>query len=259
MTQSLAQSLWNARVSGEAIPKPEVTLTLEQAYALQRDIFELSGRRHLGWKVGSTSLAAQAKLGTTEPGAAALLEGLFFASGDAIPISTAHHVFVEGEFAFLIGRDMDFKDTPDLAEIADRIDAMIPGIEVVGSRYETGLTGSGRELVTADGGANIAFVGGNEQSGWSVESLPDQSVALLKNDQLVASGRGADALDHPLNVVQWLIGHCAANNRILKAGEVITTGTCTGLIAVAPGDTVRVEFAGLGEVSAHFTEMERVS
>lgn len=155
----------------------------------------------------------------------------------------------------MIGRDLDFGRKPDLSEIADRIDAMIPGIEVVGSRYETGLSGSGRELVTADGGASIAFIGGREQKQWRFDSLPDQSVRLFKNDQPAASGRGADALDHPLNVVQWLIAHCAANNTVIRSGEIITTGTCTGLIPVAPGDTIRVEFPGLGEVAASFTEM----
>jgi len=83
MTESLASSLWNARINGHAIPKPDLTLTLPQAYDLQREIVELSGRQQLGWKVGSTSRVAQAKLGTTEPGAGALLDGLCFASGEA--------------------------------------------------------------------------------------------------------------------------------------------------------------------------------
>ncbi len=256
MTQSLAQSLWDARINGHAVAKPDITLTLKDAYSLQNEIVELSGRRRIGWKVGSTSREAMAKLGTTEPGAGALLDGFCFASGDTVPVSEAHHVFVEGEFAFLIDRDMNFDHTPDLEEIADRIGAMIPGIEVVGSRYVTGLAGSGRELVTADGGANIAFVGGKHQTQWSADGLPEQTVQLYKNGESVATGRGADALDHPLNVVQWLVGHCDANGRTLKAGEIVTTGTCTGLIAVAPGDTVRVEFPGLGDVSATFARLK---
>jgi len=255
MTQSLANSLWNARINGNAIPKPNLKLSLEQAYSLQNEIVELSGRQQLGWKVGSTSRAAQEKLGTSEPGAGALLEGLCFASGDPVPISPAHDVFVEGEFAFVIGRDMDFDTAPEHSEIADHIDAMIPGIEVVGSRFESGIANSGREFVTADGGANIAFVGGPRQTQWTVNALPGTSVELFKNGESAASGRGADALDHPLNVVAWLIGHCKKHGTKLEAGDIVTTGTCTSLVAVAPGDTVEVRFAGLGEVTASFTQL----
>jgi len=205
---------------------------------------------------GSTSAAAQKKLGTSEPGAGALIEGFCYQSGDTVPISSAHHVCVEGEFAFIVGRDMVFADPPELDEIADHIDAMIPGLEVVGSRYESGLDGSGRELVTADGGANVAFVGGEPQRDWSVDKLPQQPVLQFRNGEQVATGSGADALGHPLNVIRWLIEHCAANNVILRKGEIITTGTCTGLVAVSAGDVVVTDFPGLGQVTATFKTLQ---
>jgi len=253
---SLAQSLWHARREGYAIARPEISLTLGEAYQLQQEIVRLSGKRQLGWKVGSTSAAAQTKLGTKEPGAGALIEGFCYQSGATVPISSAHHVCVEGEFAFIVGRDMVFSNPPELDEIADHIDAMIPGLEVVGSRYESGLDGSGRELVTADGGANIAFVGGEPQRNWSIDELPHQSVVQFRNGEQVATGNGADALGHPLNVIRWLIEHCAANDVTLKKGEIITTGTCTGLVAVSAGDVVVTEFSGLGQVAATFTPLQ---
>jgi len=150
---------------------------------------------------------------------------------------------------------MNFTQTPDHGEIADRIEAMVPAIEVVGSRFESGLADSGREFVTADGGANVAFVGGRAQLDWPVDALADTGVELYKNGELAATGRGGDALDHPLNVVAWLIEHCAKHGTALVAGDVVTTGTCTGLVAVSPGDTVEVRFADLGEVAASFSAL----
>jgi 2-keto-4-pentenoate hydratase len=45
-------------------------------------------------------------------------------------------------------------------EIADAVVAVAGAIEVVGTRFSDGLAGKGRWIVTADCGANIAFVCG---------------------------------------------------------------------------------------------------
>ncbi len=37
----------------------------------------------------------------------------------------------------------------------------------------------------------------------------------------------------------------------LKAGEVITTGTCITPLEIAAGDAIMAEFPGLGRVSVH--------
>ncbi|MBC8451604.1 MAG: hypothetical protein H8D70_00090 [Rhodospirillaceae bacterium] len=38
------------------------------------------------------------------------------------------------------------------------------------------------------------------------------------------------------------------------AGEIISTGTCTGLLDVAPGDAVVADFGELGAVEISFTK-----
>ena len=37
-----------------------------------------------------------------------------------------------------------------------------------------------------------------------------------------------------------------------RAGDIVSTGTCTGHLFAAPGDTVRADFGPLGVVEAHF-------
>jgi len=39
----------------------------------------------------------------------------------------------------------------------------------------------------------------------------------------------------------------------LKAGEVVTTGTCMVPIDVLPGDSVTADYGALGTISARFT------
>ena len=38
----------------------------------------------------------------------------------------------------------------------------------------------------------------------------------------------------------------------IAAGEVVSTGTCTGVVAVQPGDVMTAEFGDLGAVEVAF-------
>lgn len=246
----LAQQLWTARIAGKLVDIPANQLSLDQAYAVQDRIVELSAQTARGWKVGSTSAAAQAKLGTKEPGAGPLLRDYCFDDGADVPVFPVHGVFIEAEFAFRIGEPIACEpdQLPSHEQLARRIESFVPAIEVVGSRLKNGINNSGRELVTADGGANIAFVGGAPCSDWRSCSLAEHAVTVRINGVTQAQGVGADALGHPLNVLQWLTQHCARRNKSIDAGTFVSTGTCSGLIAVGPGDTVEADFGALGRV-----------
>ena len=252
MNNSLAQALWAARSQGGLVKPPQPVPDVDQAYLIQARIVELSGMRQIGWKIGSTSRAAQAMLGTAQPSAGPLLDGFCYPSSADVPIHPEHFAHVEGEFAFQVGRDFPNAPELDYAAIADHLDALIPGIEVVGSRFASGLRGTGRALLTADGSANIAFIGGDSIHSWQPDQLGEQSALMYKNGSLVESGVGADALDHPLNVIQWLQRYCVERCLRLRAGDIITTGTCTGLVPVVPGDSVEVHFPELGSTVASF-------
>jgi 2-keto-4-pentenoate hydratase len=65
-------------------------------------------------------------------------------------------------------------------------------------------------------------------------------------------GTGARALGDPMNVLLWLANQQSAQGRGLRAGEIVATGTCTGLDSVAPRDRVRGDFGGLGAVEIVF-------
>lgn len=246
----LAQQLWTARTTGELADIQADQLSLDQAYAIQDRIVELSAQLARGWKVGSTSAAAQAKLGTQQPGAGPLLSDYCFADGADVPVFPVHGVFIEAEFAFRIGAAIpcELDQAPSHEQLAQSIESFIPAIEVVGSRLKNGINDSGRELVTADGGANIAFVGGTPCFDWQPQSLAEHAVTVRINGTTQARGVGADALGHPLNVLQWLTQHCARRGRSIDAGAFVSTGTCSGLIAVSPGDTVEADFGELGRV-----------
>ncbi|HEX7967524.1 MAG TPA: fumarylacetoacetate hydrolase family protein, partial [Stellaceae bacterium] len=58
-----------------------------------------------------------------------------------------------------------------------------------------------------------------------------------------------NAAGHPRRLLAWLANHCARRGSGIAVGDIVTTGTHTGLVFVVPGATATVRFAGLGEAS----------
>lgn len=253
---SLASALWEARLGGTIVPRAD-PVALGDGYATQASVVAISGERVLGWKIGSTSKEAQERLGTTEPGAGALLERFCYTSGSNIPIFAAHDPYVEVEFAFVIGQTLPPSTTDyDYEQVRSCISECRPGLELVGSRVEGGLSGIGRAMITADGGGNIAFIHGANAGDWREHDLPTTNVALSVNGDIVATGNGARALDDPMNVMVWLANHLSKRGMSLNAGDIVTTGTCTGLVEVKAGDVLIGDFGPLGQVHARIAAAE---
>lgn len=252
---TLALKLWEARRDGLVIDPADVTAprTDEEAYAVQREIVRLSGQPSKGFKVGSTSAEAQAFIGTTEPGSCPILAAYYFEAPATIKLTPEHMPALEGEFAFLVGRDLPARSAAYTdAEVRDAIDAVAGAIEVVGTRLKGGLKDKGRYLVTADCGVNIALLIGEWQHDWKQLDLKALTAEMRVNGQTKGAGTGARALGDPMNVMVWLANQQSGRGRGLKAGDVVSTGTCTGLDPVAPGDEVEAHFGELGVVCATF-------
>ena len=59
-------------------------------------------------------------------------------------------------------------------------------------------------------------------------------------------------MGHPITSATWMINWLRERGRYVKAGEHISTGTCTGHCFVQVGDLVSVDFGELGLVEAKF-------
>jgi 2-keto-4-pentenoate hydratase len=250
----LARQLWDARRLGHTIDaaRCELPTTKEEAYAIQDAIVQLSGLHRRGYKVGSTSKEAQHLLGTDEPGAGTLLGPFVHASPAHITIAPAQMPAIEGEFAFRFGRDVPSRAEPyTMTEVLGAIDGVAGAIEVVGTRFSGGLSGKGRLLTTADCGVNIALVIG-AWTAFSGQDFQQHAVAMTINGVAKGAGTGSRALGDPFNVMLWLVNH-QSNRRVgLKTGEIVSTGTCTGLDTVHSGDMARADFGTLGVVEIEF-------
>ena len=59
-------------------------------------------------------------------------------------------------------------------------------------------------------------------------------------------------LGDPREALTWLVNELSQLNLTLRAGQVVTTGTCLVPLPIAPGDCVTCDFGALGIVGVSF-------
>ena len=77
---------------------------------------------------------------------------------------------------------------------------------------------------------------------WRSLDLPDLRIEISLEGQVINEGYGRAAMGHPLTSLTWLANWLSARGRGLEAGEIVSTGTCTGHCFCARGDVVSVDF-----------------
>ncbi|MEO1315713.1 MAG: fumarylacetoacetate hydrolase family protein [Pseudomonadota bacterium] len=248
--ERLAARLWQARAARRLIamsgfPAPP---DLAEAYALQSSVTRASGARVVGWKVGAGDPALQERFGLPGPFVGPLLEGLVHDSGAVLtPMPGAA---LECELTLRIGRDFAAGEGADDAMLLAVVDAVVPSFEVIGRRFEDEPDGQGARLV-GDGGINVEAVMGRPVPFDVAAGWPGITAALSADGAVVAEGTPEGAgLMPPAVLLRWLLDQPPVAERGLRAGDLIMTGTLTGVLPLSPGMKVAADFGVLGVVEA---------
>jgi len=122
---------------------------------------------------------------------------------------------------------------------------------VVDPRY-TDLDAAAPLQKLADQGLNGALVVGSGVAWRGSLDCTSRVATLRQNGNVVMETRGGHPLGDLLFLVEWLAGHAQDRGPSLAAGTLITAGTWTGVFEAAPGDTIDVEFPGIGRATARF-------
>lgn len=193
-----------------------------------------------GWKVGAKSADA-------EPACAPLPAGGLVGGGARLTGAAWRMRGIEVELAVRLGRDLAPGE-----DIAAAIDAVLPAIEVVETRLADWRDSSPLAQL-ADLQTHGALVLGEPSSLRPRDAdLRTLGAYLAFDGQPVASTRGANPAADVWRLLQWLALHCAERGLPLKAGQVITTGSCTGMLFAPEGAHILAELSGLGCVELRF-------
>ena len=218
------------------------------AYAVQDLLVRALGTVG-GWKVGAAGPAA-------EPACAPLLAAGIFKSGAALVGPPWRSRGVEVEVALRLGHDLvpANGDTGpvDAARAMEAVDAIVPAVEII----ETRLAGW-RESSPLAQLADLQNHGGLVIGAPSPIDVRDVDLRTVQaylafDGQPVASTRGANPAADIWRLVGWLAWHCAQRGMPLRAGQVITTGSCSGVLFAPEGAFVQAQLAGIGQVELQF-------
>jgi 2-oxo-3-hexenedioate decarboxylase len=117
--------------------------------------------------------------------------------------------------------------------LAAAVEWVAAGLEVVQCHF-TGWELTPAEAV-ADGGLHAALAIGprTPANARALQGLAAVRCELLRDGALVETGRGADVLGGPLHALKWVLRELPGG---VRAGEIVTTGTLTRAVPIAPGE-----------------------
>ncbi|MEJ6022420.1 2-keto-4-pentenoate hydratase [Ramlibacter sp. PS4R-6] len=241
-----AHRLVSARMSGTPVASADV-LPPDRAgaFAVQDATVAALGAVG-GWKVGAKGPAA-------EPGCAPLpAAGLV--GNDAVLTGPGWRMRgIEVEVAVRFARDF-IPAGPDAGRdaIVAALDCVLPAIEVVETRLadwrESDPLAQLADLQT-HGALVLGAPSSVDAAGIDLRAV---QAYLAFDGQPVATTRGGNTAGDIWRLLGWVAWQAVQRGRPLRAGDVVTTGSCTGMLFAGSGSQVVANLAGIGDVQLRF-------
>ena len=257
--KALAQELAAAYARRSAVTAPterDPGFDLSAAYAVESELMRMrlaAGHAAVGRKVGYANKAMWRALKLdTLVWAHVYDDTVHYANGGEASLSIARMFApkIEPEVVFKLKKPL-LESGLDATAVLDSVEWLALGFEIIDCVFP-GWTFQPADFV-ASFGLHAALVVGEptEVSAWEVPTLVDElprfGVRLLKNGELVEEGSGRNSLRSPALCLGELAAAAARrpDTEPLAAGEIISTGTLTSSVPIAPGETWTVEVDGI--------------
>lgn len=256
-TRALVEARRSARLI-DPVPAAWVPGDLAEAYRLQQAVAGGLGST-FGWKVTAITPAQQQTQKVAGPLAAPMLSPwLHDASATRATLRLADFVApqLECEFAYVLGRDLPARPASAYTreEVRHAVEAMCIAVEIVDRRVPAGL---GVHADLADAFNHGGFIAGPRVREWRSVDCAATAITLSADidgsSAVLATGSGRAILDgDPFGAVVLLANAQAGMPHGLRAGDIVTTGSCTGAPRVPGPGRYSAVFEGVGRFEFSF-------
>lgn len=234
-----------------ALPTDLAPRNLDTAYRIQSAVAQYRGMT-AGFKVGITSVEAQRATGATAPIVGRLASQDILRGRTRIALSEQHLRIAEAEVVFEIGEDLPCAGAPfSQDQVARIVSGAFAGIEICDSRFSDVDAMSLVDIVADNSNADLLLVG-QRLTDANMQSLADLPVTLMRAGEVVVTGSTAKVLGHPLASLTWLANWLAARGEGLKQGQLVASGSCTGMTEFSVSDVLVATFGADTVVSVEF-------
>jgi 2-oxo-3-hexenedioate decarboxylase len=241
--KALAQRLDDAAKNATEVPQLAESITLEDAYAIQKESMGrrfARGEKQVGMKMGFTSRDKMIQMGVHDMIWGRLTDAMIVEDGGATSLRRYVHPRIEPEIAFLLKGKLVGKVTP--LQALSAVEAIAPAVEIIDSRYKAfkfSLTD-----VVADNSSSSGFVVGP----WHKPDLDFSNLGIVVsfNGTPVLVGSTAAILGHPLRSLVAAARFADEANEPLLPGWMVMAGGASHAEALKPGLWVECEVQNLG-------------
>jgi 2-keto-4-pentenoate hydratase len=229
-----------------SLPDDLRPLTEADAYAIQEAVVDAIGPVG-GWKVGARDAAA-------EPTCSPLCAEWIVASPAGFASDRFARRGIEAELAFTLARDLPASGAPyGERDVVSALATVHPVIEIVDARFIDVQTVDPLSQLADSLSHGALAVGAGVPLSPSFD-VARQSVEVRFGDTLEFSGVNSNAAGNPFRLLAWLASRVAARRGGLHRGDVVTTGSWSGLRFAESGARVAARFEGIGDVSVKFAQ-----
>lgn len=213
---------------------------VKDAYLVQEAVLQRlePGQRPVAWKVSPVRDGSD-PLASPVPTAGVLASPAIIRANERLLLG------VECEIAFRFGE----APRAQMTEAHDPLESIAEAIvlmELCITRLQDWSSASPMWRL-ADFQSHGAFVLGSGRSDWRAIDYARQEAELRVDGRTVARTVSGHATRDLAPLVAWTVRHCARRGMPLAAGDIVTTGTWTGLTAVRPVEELAAIFPGIGE------------
>lgn len=239
---------------GEVLPERLRTRDWSSVVRVLVALFDQVEGTPAGWKIGAASEEIRRAEGLPEPSPGRIYRETMFESGSTIPEDLfVNYRNCECEYAFQVGLDFPSREEPyTRVDVEAGIELLFPALELGDSVFPDWYGASAYFGSCLDNGGGAAFVSGARVPDWRSVDLESAGMDLYLEGCYVKSGSARAAMGHPVASLTWLVNWVRSQGISIAAGEVVSTGTCTGHLFAARGDEVVADFGELGTVTARF-------
>ena len=222
------------------------------AYRIAGMVEEELGWPVLGWKIAAMKEEMQQALRTDSP----IYGRVYFLK--ETPHSAVHATLAspipEVEYQAKLGSDLPPREKPyTIEEVTDAVASLHPGLELAECRFIHDTAFPALPAILADGAGSGTIVYGPAIEDWKTRDVAGQEATLSSDGRLRRKGTAGAALDHPMVPLTWLANELSRTGVGMKAGQMVSTGTLTGMLAPKPGETYVADFGPFGSVTVSFT------
>lgn len=247
----LAAMLASARRDGRQIENLESALVppdTGSGYDINKRVAELLGWPTLGWKIAGTTEDVRKRLGIDTPIYGRTFRRFGVTSPCRLRRSELLDPLIECEFFVTLGANLPYRDAPwRYDDVRDAVRTVHAGVEMAECRFPMDNLPP-LPAILADGAANGRYIYGDEIASWR-EGLADIDVRVFVNGRERRQGSGREVMGDPLAPLHWLAEALRQRGLGLAAGEMVSTGSCTGMMPLRDARGIDVHFGDSAKVS----------